>query len=103
MCQARDWIEKGRIKHAVADIRIDVYTHMQELPLSFYAERRTGDPHAHRNGDPHAHAYANSDGNFYEHPNPDQHTAADGGGTALFHGKLEWTDCFAELGDSRRN
>ena len=30
-------------EHAVADIRIDVYTHMQELPLSFYAERRTGE------------------------------------------------------------
>ena len=30
-------------EHAVADIRIDVYTHLQELPLSFYAERRTGE------------------------------------------------------------
>ena len=30
-------------EHAVADIRIDVYSHMQELPLSFYAERRTGE------------------------------------------------------------
>jgi len=30
-------------EHAVADIRIAVYTHMQELPLSFYAERRTGE------------------------------------------------------------
>jgi subfamily B ATP-binding cassette protein MsbA len=30
-------------EHAVADIRIDFYTHLQELPLSFYAERRTGE------------------------------------------------------------
>jgi subfamily B ATP-binding cassette protein MsbA len=30
-------------EHAVADIRIDVYTHLQELPLSFYADRRTGE------------------------------------------------------------
>ena len=30
-------------EHAVADIRIAVYSHMQELPLSFYAERRTGE------------------------------------------------------------
>lgn len=30
-------------ERAVADIRIDVYTHLQELPLSFYAERRTGE------------------------------------------------------------
>jgi len=30
-------------EHAVADIRIDVYTHLQELPLSFYAKRRTGE------------------------------------------------------------
>jgi subfamily B ATP-binding cassette protein MsbA len=30
-------------EHAVADIRVDVYTHLQELPLSFYAERRTGE------------------------------------------------------------
>ena len=30
-------------EHAVADIRIDVYTHLQELPLSFYAEQRTGE------------------------------------------------------------
>ena len=30
-------------EHAVADIRIDVYSHLQELPLSFYAERRTGE------------------------------------------------------------
>ncbi|MBP9501357.1 MAG: ABC transporter ATP-binding protein [Candidatus Promineofilum sp.] len=30
-------------ERAVADIRIDVFTHLQELPLSFYAERRTGE------------------------------------------------------------
>ncbi len=30
-------------EHAVADIRIDVYSHLQELPLSFYAERHTGE------------------------------------------------------------
>ena len=30
-------------EHAVADIRIDVFTHLQALPLSFYAERRTGE------------------------------------------------------------
>lgn len=30
-------------ERAVADIRIDVYTHLQELPLSFYAEQRTGE------------------------------------------------------------
>lgn len=30
-------------EHAVADIRIDVYSHLQELPLSFYADRRTGE------------------------------------------------------------
>ena len=30
-------------EHAVADIRIDVFTHLQSLPLSFYAERRTGE------------------------------------------------------------
>ena len=30
-------------EHAVADIRIDVFTHLQELPLSFYADRRTGE------------------------------------------------------------
>jgi len=30
-------------EHAVADIRIDVYRHLQELPLSFYADRRTGE------------------------------------------------------------
>ncbi|HNS39938.1 MAG TPA: ABC transporter ATP-binding protein, partial [Promineifilum sp.] len=29
-------------ERAVADIRIDVYTHLQGLPLSFYAEQRTG-------------------------------------------------------------
>ncbi len=30
-------------ERAVADIRVDVFTHLQELPLSFYAERRTGE------------------------------------------------------------
>ncbi len=30
-------------ERGVADIRIDVYTHLQELPLSFYAEQRTGE------------------------------------------------------------
>ena len=30
-------------EHAVADIRISVFTHLQSLPLSFYAERRTGE------------------------------------------------------------
>ena len=30
-------------ERAVADIRIDVFTHLQSLPLSFYAERRTGE------------------------------------------------------------
>jgi len=30
-------------EHAVADIRVDVFTHLQALPLSFYAERRTGE------------------------------------------------------------
>ncbi len=30
-------------EHAVADIRIDVFTHLQSLPLSFYADRRTGE------------------------------------------------------------
>ncbi|MCO5181418.1 MAG: ABC transporter ATP-binding protein/permease [Candidatus Promineofilum sp.] len=30
-------------EHAVADIRIHVFTHLQSLPLSFYADRRTGE------------------------------------------------------------
>ncbi len=30
-------------EHAVADIRIDIFNHLQSLPLSFYAERRTGE------------------------------------------------------------
>ncbi|MEZ4515462.1 MAG: ABC transporter transmembrane domain-containing protein [Chloroflexota bacterium] len=30
-------------EHAIADIRTTIYTHLQELPLSFYAERRTGE------------------------------------------------------------
>jgi subfamily B ATP-binding cassette protein MsbA len=30
-------------EHAIADIRTSVYRHLQELPLSFYAERRTGE------------------------------------------------------------
>ena len=30
-------------EHAVADIRIDIFTHLQSLPLAFYAERRTGE------------------------------------------------------------
>ncbi len=30
-------------EHAVADIRIDTFTHLQALPLSFYADRRTGE------------------------------------------------------------
>jgi subfamily B ATP-binding cassette protein MsbA len=30
-------------EHAVADIRVDIFTHLQSLPLSFYADRRTGE------------------------------------------------------------
>jgi len=30
-------------EHAMADIRISIFTHLQSLPLSFYADRRTGE------------------------------------------------------------